>query len=215
MEVLRRLGVDGRTLGALQSLYANATVAMKIGDRTGQSLPSRTGLKQGCPLSPTLFGLFSDGLHRHLLQRCPGVGPRLRCGTRVPDLGYADDFALLAYTPADLQRLVDAAAEFCEQTGMLISADKSKVLPSLTASQDLISGIVLAQPLSGSNNFGTWAQYLTAARALTVHMAVCTRRCGARGRSFGADTANCSVPCLWACCCGYMMHVCRPQPPTL
>ena len=39
-EVLRRLGVDGRMLGALQSLYANVTVAMKIGDRTGQSLPS-------------------------------------------------------------------------------------------------------------------------------------------------------------------------------
>ena len=45
-EVLRRLGVDGRMLGALQSLYANATVAMKVGDRTGRSLqlPSRTGL---------------------------------------------------------------------------------------------------------------------------------------------------------------------------
>ena len=35
---------------------------------------------------------------------------------------------LLAYTPADLQRLVDAAAECCEQTGMVISAGKTKVL---------------------------------------------------------------------------------------
>ena len=74
------------------------------------------------------FGLFADGLHRHLLQRCLGVGPPLRNGTCVPDLGCADNFALLATTPADLQRLIDAAAEFCDQTGMVISVDKTKVL---------------------------------------------------------------------------------------
>ena len=127
-EALRRLGIDGRMLSAIQSLYANSTVAMKIGNRMGPGLPSETGLKQGCPLSPTLFGLFADGLHRHLLQRCPGVGPPLRNGTYVPDLGYADDFALLATTPADLQRLIDAAVEFCDQTGMVISVDKTKVV---------------------------------------------------------------------------------------
>ena len=127
-ESLRRLGIDGRLLSAIQSLYANSTVAIKIGSRKGPSLPSETGLKQGCPLSPTLFGLFADGLHRHLLQRCPGVGPQLRTGTCVPDLGYADDFALLATTPAHLQRLIDAAAEFCEQTGMVISVDKTKIV---------------------------------------------------------------------------------------
>ncbi len=75
------------------------------------SLPSETGLKQGGPLSPTLFGLFADGLHRHLLHRCPGAGPPLRTGACVPDLGYADDFTLLSTTPDGLQRLLDAAAE--------------------------------------------------------------------------------------------------------
>lgn len=127
-EVLRRLGIEGHILAAIQSLYANSTVAMKLGERRGQSLPSETGLKQGCPLSPTLFGLFADGLHRHLLQKCPGVGPQLRNGLYVPDLGYADDFALLATTPDGLQSLIDAAAEFCAQTGMIIGADKTKVV---------------------------------------------------------------------------------------
>ena len=127
-EVLRRLGIGGRMLAAVQSLYAGCTVAMKIGDRVGRSLPSVTGLKQGCPLSPTLFGLFSDGLHRHLQLLCPTVGPQLGCGTRVRDLGYVDDFALLATTPAGLQCLIDAAASFCEQTGMQISADKTNIV---------------------------------------------------------------------------------------
>ena len=49
-------------------------------------------------------------------------------GTRVRDLGYADDFALLATTPAGLQKLMDAAQEFCVQTGMVICPDKTKVV---------------------------------------------------------------------------------------
>ncbi len=85
-------------------------------------------MKQGCPLSPTLFGLFVDGLHRFLLQRCPADGPQLHGGQRVPDLGYADDFVLMATTPAGLQRLINASAEFCAAVGMVISAEKTRVV---------------------------------------------------------------------------------------
>ena len=55
-------------------------------------------------------------------------GPQLRCGRRVPDLAYADDFVLMAGTSAGLQRLLDAAVEFCQLVGMVISVQKSKVL---------------------------------------------------------------------------------------
>ena len=127
-EALRRLGISGRMLNALQSMYANCSVAVKVGGRISPSLPSLTGLKQGCPLSPTLFGLFSDGLHRYLLHNCPSAGPQLQCGRYVPILGYADDFALLATTPVGLQRSLDAVFELCQSIGMVVSIDKSKVM---------------------------------------------------------------------------------------
>ena len=126
--MLERLGVHGRMLRALQSLYDNSRLSVNVQGRIGQNVPSRTGLKQGCPLSPTLFGLFADGLHRYLLARCPGRGPLLSDGRRIPDLGYADDFVLLADSPKGLQELIDATAEFCAATGMQISTDKTKVL---------------------------------------------------------------------------------------
>lgn len=137
-EVLRRLGVHGAMLGAIQSLYADATVAMNIGGRTGGVVPSETGVKQGCPLSPTLFGLFLDGLHRYLVHHCPGAGPLLRDGTHVPDLAYADDVGLLGILAPGLQRLIDAAASFCAQVGMRISPAKTFVMVFGAAAEQFV-----------------------------------------------------------------------------
>jgi hypothetical protein len=62
-EVLGRLGIHGRMLAAIQSLYATSSLAIKVGGGVGTAIPSLTGVKQGCPYSPTLFGLFLGGLH--------------------------------------------------------------------------------------------------------------------------------------------------------
>ena len=79
-------------------------------------------------MSPTLFGLFVDGLHRYLKECCPNEGLWLSTGHRVPDLGYADDFVLMASTPEGLQRLIDAVISFCLLMGMVISIPKTMVL---------------------------------------------------------------------------------------
>ena len=60
-------------------------------------------------------------------MQCPGFSQQLHCGTYVRDLGYAK-FALLATTRCGLQQLVNAAHEFCMETGMVICPDKIKVV---------------------------------------------------------------------------------------
>ena len=107
-----------------ESVYRNSRLSVNVQGRTGQNVPSQTGLSS----QPHLFGLFADGLHRYLLARCPGRGPLLSDGRRIPDLGYADDFVLLANSLEGLQELIDATADFCAATGMQISTDKTKVL---------------------------------------------------------------------------------------
>ena len=127
-QALQRLGVHGHMLAAIQSLYNSSSLRVNVSGRAGLPHPSRTGLKQGCPLSPTLFGLFADGLHRYINVHCPTEGPALDQDTRVPILGYADDFVLLADTPEGLQKLINAAATFCDMVGMIVCTVKTKVV---------------------------------------------------------------------------------------
>ena len=83
---LAGLGDQGRMLAAIQSLYDSGTLSMKVGGTAGRPQVQQMGVRQGCPLSPTLFGLFCDGLHEHLIGLAPTAGLLLRSGRHVPVL---------------------------------------------------------------------------------------------------------------------------------
>ena len=84
-------------------------------------------MRQGCPLSPTLFGIFFDDLHARLLADCPTAG--LDCqGLSVPALFYADDVVLPSDTASGLQQLLDSMQGFCLASGLTISIPKTEVV---------------------------------------------------------------------------------------
>ncbi len=64
------------------------------------------GVKQGCPLSPLLFGLYLDGLEKHL-DAFDGDSPLQLANIVVKLLLYADDLALMLETPQGLQKQID------------------------------------------------------------------------------------------------------------
>ena len=125
-QALARIGAPGTLLAATQSLCGTPEYAISVGGRRGAGVQSACGVKQGCPLSPTPFGLLLDGLRWALLAHAPGAGPPLACGRRVPDLGCADYFCVLAASAANLQRLLDTAYTFLTSVGVELSLDKSR-----------------------------------------------------------------------------------------
>ncbi len=127
-QTLASLGIHGNILASIKGMYANSSLAIKIGGKRGELHTSQLGVKQGCPLSPTLFGLYMDALHTHLLHTVPAAGPRLSTGLRVPVLMYADDIVLMATTPQGLQQLIDATYQLCRWKKMQISAEKTAVV---------------------------------------------------------------------------------------
>jgi hypothetical protein len=85
------------------------------------------GVKQGCPLSPLLFGLYLDGVEKHL-DALDGDTPPQLANIVVKLLLYADDLALMSETPQGLQKQIDARSEFCVERQLVINVSKTKVV---------------------------------------------------------------------------------------
>ena len=125
---LQKIGIHAKILAAIQSLYSSGTISMKIGGTVGPPEVQQVEVRQGCPLSPTLFGLFFDGLHDHIRAALPTAGLQLDSGRRVPFLCYADDVVLMAESVVALQQLIDGMHDFYNCAGLTISVAKTEVV---------------------------------------------------------------------------------------
>ena len=106
---------------------------------------SAGGVKQGCVLAPTLFGIFFSMLLQYAFKDCSeGIYihtrsdgklynlARLRAKTKVTEvlireLLFADDAALTSHTEDGLQQLVTRLSLACKEFGLTISLKKTNV----------------------------------------------------------------------------------------
>ena len=113
----------------MHSLYSDAQIVINISGLIEDSQMPVNGVKQGCPLSPTLFGVLLDALKGWLSHRAAAAGVSMECksgGSRLlSSLIYANDLALIAQPPSHLQALIDPLSDFCASAGYEISATKS------------------------------------------------------------------------------------------
>jgi len=113
---------------------------------TSEPFSINSGVKQGCVLAPTLFGIFfslllkfafrdsTEGILLH--TRSDGKLfnlARLRARTKVRavlirELLLADDAALSSHTEEDLQRLMGCFAHACREFGLTINIRKTNVM---------------------------------------------------------------------------------------
>ena len=57
---LKDYGVSGKLLGAVQSLYEDGWASVRVGGKESSRFRVKSGVRQGCPLSPWLFNIFID-----------------------------------------------------------------------------------------------------------------------------------------------------------
>ena len=91
---MEELGVPIHLRAAVHRLYEEVKVKTRTSDGISESFRSDIGVKQGCPLSPTLFGLYIDKLEAWLnLEGGDGV---LMGEYVIRFLLYAGDLILIA-----------------------------------------------------------------------------------------------------------------------
>ena len=127
---LQRAGIEGYMLASIQALYADVPVCVKTADGLSQTFQSTLGVKQGCPLSPLLFGLLLDDFEEHVQRSvCPALAQLpLLAGRPVPPLLFADDMLLFSTSPAGLNAQLAALQTYCEAKKLTVNAAKTQVM---------------------------------------------------------------------------------------
>ena len=87
--------------------------------------PIGSGVPQGCPLSPLLFNLFLSSLSSFLAS-CPELHGAEALSVRLFRLIFADDVAIIAEQPAELQAALSRIHAWMRAWGLDISVGPSK-----------------------------------------------------------------------------------------
>ena len=126
---MENIGVPKYLKVAVAQMYQQVRCKLKTTNGFSREFSSNMGVKQGCPLSPTLFGLCIDQIEDFIPQELlenkdgPAIG-----GLALLLLIYADDVVLFAYDIESLQKFMDSIHDFCKATGLSINVDKTKFM---------------------------------------------------------------------------------------
>ena len=107
-------------------MYDNVIAKFKNTEGWSKEINCNISVKQGCPLSPTLFCIYIDKLEE-CLKKVVCVDPTLT-SIVINLLLYVDDIVLMAMSPHDLGKQLIILKDFCSNTGMTVNTDKTKVM---------------------------------------------------------------------------------------
>ena len=126
---LRRAGVGGTMLLAVQAMYADVPVCVRSEEGLSACFQSVLGVKQGCPLSPLLFGLVLDDFEARLVAALGEAAslPTLAGHVMGPML-FADDTFLIATSAAGLQAQLRFLQTYCEAKKLTVNTAKTQVM---------------------------------------------------------------------------------------
>jgi hypothetical protein len=64
IKALRKLGIEGMYLNIIKAIYDKLIASIILNGEKLKTFPLKSGMRQGCPLSPLLFNIVLEFLAR-------------------------------------------------------------------------------------------------------------------------------------------------------
>ena len=118
-------GVGGNFLSILQNMYDEVYYCVKLDQGISEKIPSNTGVKQGCVISPTLFNMFLADFPDIFDDNCAPItlnNSKLNC------LMFADDIVLMSESASGLQTCLDKLDAYTKMWHLKVNTKKTKII---------------------------------------------------------------------------------------
>ncbi|CAH8462687.1 unnamed protein product [Schistosoma guineensis] len=126
-KLLRHYGVPERIVNIIRNSYDGLQCKVVHEGQLTDAFQVRTGVRQGCQLSPFLFLLVVDWIMKTSTSEGKH-GIQWTAQNQLDDLDFADDLALLSRTHEQMQMKTASVAAVSASVGLSIHKGKTKVL---------------------------------------------------------------------------------------
>jgi hypothetical protein len=125
IKALRKLGIEGMYLNIVKAIYDKPTANIILNGEKWKPFPLKSGMRQGCPLSPLLFNIALEFLARAIRQEEEIKG--IQIGKETVKIAlFADDMILYLKDPKNsTQKLLDTIHSYSNVAGYKINLQKS------------------------------------------------------------------------------------------
>jgi len=140
--VLHKLGCPPKLLAIIKAFHDGMSARVDFDGDLSEAFTVKCGVKQGCVLAPTLFGIFISTLLHIAFPTPGGIAittrssgklfnlARLKAKTKtstvlIRELMFADDAAFCSHGETELQGMCDAFSNTCDSFGQVISVKKT------------------------------------------------------------------------------------------
>ena len=125
IKTLQKVGIAGTYLNIIKAIYDKPTANIILNGEKLKPFPLRSGMRQGCPLSPLLFNIVLEVLATAIREEKDING--IQIGKEEVKLSlFADDMILYIENPKDTTRkLLEIINEFSKVAGYKINTQKS------------------------------------------------------------------------------------------
>ena len=120
-----RAGIEGTYLNIIKAIYYKPTGNMILNDEKLKAFPLKSGIRQGCPLSPLLFNIILEVLATAIRAEKEIKG--IHIGKEEVKLSlFADDMILYIESPEDsTKKLLELINEYRKVARYKINKQKS------------------------------------------------------------------------------------------
>ena len=123
IKTLQKAGIEGGYLNIIKATYDKPTANIILNGEKLKAFPLKSGIRQGCPLSPLLFNIVLEVLATAIREEKEIKGLQIRKEVKLSL--FADDILYIKSPKDSIRKLLELISEFSKFAGDKINTQKS------------------------------------------------------------------------------------------